>query len=186
MRNALWLMLASTVALADYTTYSVMLTDAGQQKIQVIKIIREYTSLGLKDAKDLVEAPKPVLIRDGLSLTEADALVAALKEKGATAEVQQGGARVAPQPPKPAPRGDPVDGPHAEGTFDVKLENYGEAKILVIKIVRDATGLGLADTKKLVESAPVVVKKGLNRATAETMVKDIAAAGGKASLSPSR
>ena len=180
-------MLASTVALADYTTYTVMLTEAGQQKIQVIKIVREYTSLGLKDAKDLVEAPKPVMIRDGLSLTEADALVAALKQVGATAEVQNGGARVAPAPPKPAaPTGGPIDGPHAEGTFDVKLENYGEAKILVIKIVRDATGLGLADTKKLVESAPVVVKKGLNRATAETMVKDISAAGGKASLSPSR
>ena len=67
--------------------FDVILKDGGAQKIQVIKAVRELTSLGLKEAKDLVDgAPKPV--KEGISKAEADDLVAKLKEAGAEVEVK--------------------------------------------------------------------------------------------------
>jgi len=65
----------------------VILTAVGANKIQVIKVVRELTSLGLKEAKDLVEgAPKPV--KEGVSKEEAEAAKAKLAEAGATAEIK--------------------------------------------------------------------------------------------------
>ncbi|HET9222873.1 MAG TPA: 50S ribosomal protein L7/L12 [Roseiflexaceae bacterium] len=71
----------------EKTEFDVILTAAGANKIQVIKAVRELTSLGLKEAKDLVEAaPKPV--KEGVSKEEADAAKAKLVEAGATADVK--------------------------------------------------------------------------------------------------
>jgi large subunit ribosomal protein L7/L12 len=71
----------------EQTEFTVILTAAGANKIQVIKAVRELTSLGLKEAKDLVEgAPKPV--KEGVSKEEAEAARAKLVEAGATAEVK--------------------------------------------------------------------------------------------------
>ena len=67
--------------------FDVVLTDAGAQKIQVIKVVRELTSLGLKEAKDLVDgAPKPVL--EKVSKEAAEAAKAKLAEAGAGVEVK--------------------------------------------------------------------------------------------------
>lgn len=64
------------------TEFTVELTDGGAQKINVIKVVREATGLGLKEAKDLVDgAPKPV--KEGLSKADADALKKKLEEAGA-------------------------------------------------------------------------------------------------------
>jgi large subunit ribosomal protein L7/L12 len=72
---------------AEKDEFDVILKEAGAQKIQVIKAVRELTSLGLKEAKDLVEgAPKP--IKEGVSKEEADAAKAKLVEAGATVDVQ--------------------------------------------------------------------------------------------------
>tara|TARA_Y100001970_G_C14078958_1_gene773597 strand:+ start:409 stop:789 length:381 start_codon:yes stop_codon:yes gene_type:complete len=66
--------------------FDVLLKDFGDNKINVIKAVRELTSLGLKDAKDLVEsAPKPV--REGVDKEEAEAAKAKLEEAGATVEL---------------------------------------------------------------------------------------------------
>lgn len=71
----------------EQTEFDVILTGFGEKKIQVIKTVRELTSLGLKEAKDLVDnAPKPV--REGVSKEEAEAIVAKLEEQGATAELK--------------------------------------------------------------------------------------------------
>jgi large subunit ribosomal protein L7/L12 len=71
----------------EQTEFSVVLTDFGANKINVIKAVRELTSLGLKEAKDLVEgAPKPV--KEGVPKDEAEAAVAKLKEAGATVELK--------------------------------------------------------------------------------------------------
>jgi large subunit ribosomal protein L7/L12 len=65
----------------------VILTAAGEKKIQVIKVVREITSLGLKEAKALVdEAPKP--IKEGVSKQEADDIQARMVEAGATIEIK--------------------------------------------------------------------------------------------------
>ncbi|MEY2975387.1 MAG: ribosomal protein [Actinomycetota bacterium] len=67
--------------------FDVILTDAGAQKIQVIKVVRELTSLGLKEAKDLVDgAPKPVL--ENVAKDAAEAAKAKLTEAGASVELK--------------------------------------------------------------------------------------------------
>ena len=71
----------------EQTEFDVLLQEVGPNKIQVIKVVRELTSLGLKEAKDLVEAaPKPV--KEAISKEEADAAKAKLTEVGATAVVK--------------------------------------------------------------------------------------------------
>lgn len=72
---------------AEQTEFSVILKEAGQKKVQAIKAVREITSLGLKEAKDLVDAaPKPV--KEGISKEEAEAIKAKLEEAGATVEIK--------------------------------------------------------------------------------------------------
>jgi large subunit ribosomal protein L7/L12 len=73
-------------AAEEKTAFDVVLTAAGGQKIQVIKVVRAITGLGLKEAKDLVDsAPKPV--KEGIAQDEADSIKAQLEEAGATVEV---------------------------------------------------------------------------------------------------
>jgi large subunit ribosomal protein L7/L12 len=74
-------------AAEEQTEFTVQLTAVGEKKIQVIKVVRELTGLGLKEAKDLVEgAPKPV--KEGLSKDEAQAAKAKLEEVGATIDIK--------------------------------------------------------------------------------------------------
>jgi large subunit ribosomal protein L7/L12 len=74
-------------AAAEQTEFDVVLTAAGDKKIQVIKIVREITGLGLKEAKDLVDsAPKEV--KTGVDRATADELKAKLEEAGATVEIK--------------------------------------------------------------------------------------------------
>ena len=71
----------------EKTTFDVVLTEAGQSKIPVIKVIRELTGLGLKEAKAVAdEAPKAV--KEGVAREEADQMKAKLEEAGATVEVK--------------------------------------------------------------------------------------------------
>tara|TARA_B100000029_G_C17475029_1_gene923391 strand:- start:24 stop:398 length:375 start_codon:yes stop_codon:yes gene_type:complete len=74
-------------AAEEKTEFDVVLSEIGQQKINVIKVVRGITSLGLKEAKELVDnAPKPV--KEGVSQAEADEIKAQLEEAGATVEVK--------------------------------------------------------------------------------------------------
>ncbi len=74
-------------AVAEQTEFDVILKDIGANKIQVIKVVRELTSLGLKEAKDLVEGvPRP--IKEGVSKEEAEAAKEKLAASGATAEIK--------------------------------------------------------------------------------------------------
>jgi len=74
-------------AAEEKTSFDVVLQGAGDKKIQVIKVVRAITGLGLKEAKDLVDsAPKPV--KEGVAQDEADSIKAQLEEAGATVEVK--------------------------------------------------------------------------------------------------
>jgi large subunit ribosomal protein L7/L12 len=74
-------------AAEEQTAFDVVLTEAGGQKIGVIKVVRAITGLGLKEAKDLVDsAPKPV--KEGVAREEADSIKSQLEEAGATVEVK--------------------------------------------------------------------------------------------------
>jgi len=78
---------AAAPAAEEKTEFSVILTAAGANKINVIKAVREVTSLGLKEAKDLVDsAPKPV--KEGVSKEEAEAIKKKFVDAGATVEVK--------------------------------------------------------------------------------------------------
>jgi len=78
---------AAAAEVEEQTEFDVILSGSGAQKIQVIKVVREITGLGLKEAKDLVEGvPKP--IREGVSKEQAAELKKKLEEAGATVEVK--------------------------------------------------------------------------------------------------
>ncbi|MGZ8256252.1 MAG: 50S ribosomal protein L7/L12 [Gallionella sp.] len=77
----------AAAAAAEQTEFTVMLTGAGDSKVNVIKVVRAITGLGLKEAKDLVDgAPKAV--KEGVSKADADAVAKQLIEAGATAEIK--------------------------------------------------------------------------------------------------
>ena len=78
---------AAAPAVEEQTEFTVILKEGGAKKIQVIKVIREITSLGLKEAKDLVDgAPKTV--KEGVSKAEADELKKRLEDQGAVVELK--------------------------------------------------------------------------------------------------
>jgi large subunit ribosomal protein L7/L12 len=74
---------AAAAPVEEKTEFDVILTGAGEKKIQVIKVVREVTSLGLKEAKDLVDN-LPGTVKEGASKDEANAIKAKLEEQGAT------------------------------------------------------------------------------------------------------
>jgi large subunit ribosomal protein L7/L12 len=78
---------AAAAAEEDKTEFDVILKEIGAEKIKVIKVVRELTGLGLKEAKEVVDnAPKP--IKEGVTKEEAEKAAAALKEVGATVEMK--------------------------------------------------------------------------------------------------
>ena len=78
---------AAAVVAEEQTEFSAVLTEIGPNKIPVIKVVRELTGLGLKEAKDLVDAaPKPV--KEGVAKDEAEKIKAALEEQGAKVEIK--------------------------------------------------------------------------------------------------
>jgi large subunit ribosomal protein L7/L12 len=78
---------AAAPAAAEKTDFNVMLITAGDKKIQVIKVVRELTNLGLKEAKDLVESA-PAAVLEGASKADAEAAKAKLEEVGAKIELK--------------------------------------------------------------------------------------------------
>jgi large subunit ribosomal protein L7/L12 len=78
---------AAPAAVEEKTEFDVILKEAGAKKIQVIKVVREVTTLGLKEAKDLVDNP-PKPVKEGVSKDEANAVKAKLEEQGAVVELK--------------------------------------------------------------------------------------------------
>ena len=78
---------AGAAAAEEKSEFDVMLKDVGSKKIQVIKVVREVTSLGLKEAKDLVDSA-PSAVREGVSKDEAESVKQKLEEQGAIVELK--------------------------------------------------------------------------------------------------
>jgi large subunit ribosomal protein L7/L12 len=78
---------APAAAAEEQTEFSAVLTEVGPNKIPVIKVVRELTGLGLKEAKDLVDA-SPKAVKEGVAKDEADKIKAALEEVGAKVEIK--------------------------------------------------------------------------------------------------
>ena len=78
---------AAPAAAEEQTEFSAVLTEVGPNKIPVIKVVRELTGLGLKEAKDLVDAA-PKAVKEGVTKDEAEKIKAALEEQGAKVEIK--------------------------------------------------------------------------------------------------
>jgi large subunit ribosomal protein L7/L12 len=78
---------AAAPAAEEKTEFAVVLKEGGAKKIQVIKVVRELTSLGLKEAKDLVDGT-PSVVKEGVSKAEAEEIKKKLEEQGATVELK--------------------------------------------------------------------------------------------------
>lgn len=110
-----------------------------------------------------------------MSVLDLSELVKVLEEKF-------GVSAAAPAMMMAAPAGAAAPAAEEKTSFNVELTDAGANKIAVIKVVKAATGLGLAEAKALVDGAPKVIKENMPKADAETLKKDIEAAGGKAEL----
>ena len=78
---------ATAAVVEEQTEFTAVLTEVGPNKIPVIKVVRELTGLGLKEAKDLVDA-SPKAVKEGVTKAEADKIKAALEEQGAKVEIK--------------------------------------------------------------------------------------------------
>jgi large subunit ribosomal protein L7/L12 len=111
-----------------------------------------------------------------LTLLEASELVKQIEEVfGVSAAAPVGGMMMAAAPAA-------VEEVEEQTEFDVILESFGEKKMDVLKVVRTITGLGLKETKELVESAPKAIKEGVGKEEAETIKKQLEEAGAKATV----
>ena len=110
---------------------------------------------------------------DSLTVVELNDLVKAIEEKYGVSAVAAA-----------APAAGAVAGAAAEekSSFDVVLTEAGDQKIKVIKVVRDATGLGLKEAKELVDGAPKVIKEGASKAEAEDIKAKLEEQGAKVTL----
>lgn len=111
-----------------------------------------------------------------LSLLEASELVKQIEEVfGVSAAAPVGGVMMA----APAAAAEEVE---EKTEFDVILESFGDAKMAVLKVVRGITGLGLKESKELVEAAPKAIKEGTSKEDAEAIKKELEEAGAKVSI----
>lgn len=112
-----------------------------------------------------------------MSVTELNDLVKALEEKfGVSAAAFAAGAATASQGSASA------EGGEEKSSFTVVLKDAGSAKIQVIKVLREMTGLGLKEVKDMTDKVPANVKEGVNKADAEEMKKKLEEAGGVVEL----
>lgn len=112
-----------------------------------------------------------------LSLLEASELVKQIEEVfGVSAAAPVGGMVMA------APAAAGAEEAEEKSEFDVVLESFGDAKMAVLKVVRGITGLGLKESKELVEAAPKAIKEGTSKEDAEAIKKQLEEAGAKVSI----
>ncbi len=151
--------------------WQVVLEDAGAQPIAVIRAVREATGLGLKDAKELVDAA-PVALPRSFDIEAASKARHQLEQAGARATFGMGAAGTA------AEAADTTGG----DTVDVMLRAPGDRVIEVIKVLRRVTGWDLAHAKAVVEQAPYAIMHRVRRHDAEEVRRALEAAGATVEL----
>ena len=170
-----------------------VLTNAGDRKIQVIKTVRELTDLGLREAKDIVDAaghgPPRALIARGLTLDEANRWADAVARSGGWAELlptSVGGLSTGVATPSAGPVGSAAL--VAGSRYDLYLLDTGSRKIQVIKEVRELTALGLKEAKDIADGAsrqwPQLVARGLDASLVEQWARVFTNAGASVEARP--
>ncbi len=151
------------------TGYEVYLLSPGKRIIEVIKVIRQYTDLGLKEAKDLAESA-PGAVCSGIAEDVAENVKRDLEAAGARAEVRAATGVGEIKTDSGSERADAPD-------YAVVLTDGGSDEIKVIKVIRQFTKLGLKEAKDLVESGPGAAYAGLTKETAESLAKVLGSLG---------
>ncbi|MCR5719004.1 MAG: ribosomal protein L7/L12 [Lachnospiraceae bacterium] len=140
-----------TQEIVKAASYPVILTDAGEQKTDVIRVIREVTGLGLKEAKNLVDNV-PSVIAEYTTLTEARSLLNKITEVG-------GSGRIDGDTPVPTatPEATPISTFGPTTPVNVNITSVGTNKMTLIKCVKNITNVSLTMAQKIVEHAPCAV-----------------------------
>ena len=143
------------------------LDECGPNKIQVIKVIRTYTGLGLKEAKDLTEST-PCVLTESADAHRLERFRDELHEQRARASINGKSTAFRSAPA--------TTGSRPGGAF---IEDAGSNKIWVIKVIREATGLGLKESKDIVDSVPCAVGEHLDAAASERLRGQLREAGAR-------
>lgn len=126
--------------------------------------MEENTTVVSKEAQAIIDSVEK------MTILELNSLVKAIEEKWGVSAAAV------------AVAGPAVAAADEKSEFDVELTSFGEQKIAVIKVVKEALALGLAESKTLVESAPAMLKTAMKKEDAEALKKKIEEAGGKVTL----
>ena len=148
----------AVAAAEEKTSFNVVLSSAGDQKIKVITAVKNALGLGLKEAKDLVDGA-PKTLKENVSKEEAEELKAKFAEAGAGAAAAE-----------------------EKSAFNVVLKEAGDQKIKVITAVKNALGLGLKEAKDLVDGAPKTLKENVAKEEAEALKAKLTEVGATAEL----
>ena len=162
----------------DEKRYKVLLVSTGPKEIEVIKVIRYYTELDLKDSKRLAESAPSVVWSDVPRDTALN-MVRDLERAGATAEVKDAFS-IGPAGSTAGARPGGRSGPSRDADRVVRIVDPGPNKIEVVKVIRHYTGLDLKRAKELSESAPDAVCTPMAAADAENMRRDLEGVGATA------
>lgn len=147
--------------------YDVILVSSGQQKLAVVKSVKELTGLGLKEAKDLVDSTPNVILVSGVDQSTAASFIQELREIGAVVEMRHSNS--SKQILKQSPNGK---------SYRVLLHSSGNQKLAVVKLVKELTGIGLKEAKDLVDSAPyAILASSVDLITATKYQQDLEEAG---------
>lgn len=141
----------------------IVLRDVGTQKVPIIKLIQEITNLGIKHSMEIAETPDAVIAtrpRD-----EAVSIASRLRQEGAIVELVAADVL-----------------PGREPTVALILTDTGPRKIEIIKLIRQASGLDLKDSKDIADAPPGLIKTGMSRRQAESFVQRISDVGGHARI----
>ena len=150
--------IATTAMAEGDATWSVRLDKAGDQKLNVIKVVKEDLGLGLKEAKDLVESA-PCMLLENVEEELAKAFAKKLHSLGATVTLLHNGIEVALDD----------DG----SLWSVWLDEVGSQKLEVVKVVKEDLGLGLKEAKDLVDSAPCMLLENVEKERAEALAQKL-------------
>ncbi|KQP13616.1 hypothetical protein ASF43_17030 [Pseudorhodoferax sp. Leaf267] len=167
------------VRLSQTQVHEVLLNDAGANKLAVIKALSSALGIGLTQAKRLADAA-PVVIRSAGTPDGNAQLQRQLQDVGARVTLSS---RQDPSAPAGANVGVTTPGGTPTG-YDVVLARAGTNKVALIKLVRDATGLSLAEAKKLVDEVPSVVQANASRAEALALRQALQDSGATVELKP--
>lgn len=170
---------AALARLSPTQLHEVLLADPGGNKIAVIKALSDALGIGLGAAKDLVDRA-PTVIRTASTPAGNEQLKKALEAVGASVTLSS---RQDPSVPAGANQGVAMPGAAPTG-YDVVLASVGANKVGVVKLVRDLTGLGLAEAKALVDEAPSVLLANARADDAAAMRQALQDSGATVELKP--